>query len=179
MRRVIAAVVGLLTLASCATAGADHAAPSPTPPRPSPTSAVQAVAAALVFASRSDPEVGVVDGYASLPPAVQRGEQPISLGRGQVNPCARPPAQRYTASERATIRAALGGRTVSFVPDPAAWLGQRAPGSLLLVATRPLLGHRRGTVMVLSCVPHPQQVLVTVQWNGRTWQATATAAGKR
>jgi hypothetical protein len=52
--------------------------------------------------------------------------------------------------------------------------GERAPGSLLLVATRPLLGDQRGTVMVLSCVPNPQQVLVTVQWDGHTWQATAT-----
>jgi hypothetical protein len=47
------------------------------------------------------------------------------------------------------------------------------------VATRLLLGGQRGTVMVLSCVPDPQQVLVTVQWDGRAWQATATGAGKR
>jgi hypothetical protein len=57
--------------------------------------------------------------------------------------------------------------------------GERAPRSLLLVATRPLLGGQRGTVMVLSCVPDPQQVLVTVQWDGHTWQATATGTGKR
>jgi hypothetical protein len=50
---------------------------------------------------------------------------------------------------------------------------------LLLVATQPLLAGRRGTVMVLSCVPHPQQILVTVQWDGQAWQATATGAGKR
>jgi hypothetical protein len=54
-----------------------------------------------------------------------------------------------------------------------------APGSLLLVATRPLLGDRQGTAMVLSCVPDPQQVLVTVQWDGQAWQATATGPGKR
>ena len=57
--------------------------------------------------------------------------------------------------------------------------GERAPRSLLLAATRPLLGDQRGTVMVLSCVPVPQQVLVTVQWDGHTWQATATGTGKR
>jgi hypothetical protein len=56
---------------------------------------------------------------------------------------------------------------------------QCPPGSLLLVATQPLLAGRRGTVMVLSCVPGPQQVLVTVQWDGNAWQATATGAGKR
>ena len=66
-----------------------------------------------------------------------------------------------------------------FVQDPAGWLARRAPGSLLLVATAPLPGDQRGTVMVLSCVPDPQQVLVTVQWDGHTWQATATGAGKR
>jgi hypothetical protein len=137
------------------------------------------VAAALAFASGSDPKVGVVDGYASVPLAVQRGEQPIALGSGPANPCAQSPAQRFGASERAAIRAAFGGRAVHFVTDPVGWLGGRAPGSLLLVATRPLLADRRGTVMVLSCVPDPQQVLVTVQWDGRAWQATATGTGKR
>jgi hypothetical protein len=68
---------------------------------------------------------------------------------------------------------------VRFVRDPAGWLAARAPGSLLLVVTRPLLAGRRGTVMVLSCVPGPQQVLVTVQGDGQAWQATATGAGKR
>ena len=57
--------------------------------------------------------------------------------------------------------------------------GERAPGSLLLVATRPLLGDQRGTVMVLSCVPDPQQALVTVQWDRHIWQATATGTRKR
>ena len=121
----------------------------------------------------------MVDGYASVPPAVQRGEQPIALAGGQANPCAQPPAQRFTASERAAIRVAVDGRTLHFVQDPAGWLGERAPGSVLLVATRPLLGDQRGTVMVLSCVPDPQQVLVTVHWDGHAWQATATGAGKR
>jgi hypothetical protein len=179
MWRVIAAVVAVLALASCGSAGADHDAASPAQIRPAKGSPVQAVAAALAFASHNDPEVGVVDGYASLPLAVQRGQQPIDLAGGQANPCVQPPAQRFTASERAAIRAAFGGRTLHFVQDPAGWLGSRAPGSLLLVATQPLLAGRRGTVMVLSCVPHPQQVLVTVQWDGHAWQATATGAGKR
>jgi hypothetical protein len=137
------------------------------------------VAAALAFAAHSDLEVGVVDGYAVLPSAVQRGQQPIDLAGGRGDPCARPPTQRFMPSERAAIQAAFGGRTLSFVHDPAAALRQRPPESLLLVATRPLLASRRGTVMVLSCVPHPQQVLVTVQWDGHTWRATATGAGKR
>jgi hypothetical protein len=179
MWRITAAVLGVLALASCASAGADHDAPSPTPAPSNPAVATQAVAAALAFASHSDPEVGVVDGYASVPLAVQRGEQPIALGGGQANPCAKPPTRPFTSSERAAIRAAFQGRTVSFVQDPAAALRQRPPGSLLLVATQPLLAGRRGTVMVLSCVPDPQQVLVMVQWDGHAWRATATGAGKR
>jgi hypothetical protein len=179
MWRITAAVVGVLALASCGSAGADHDGLGPTRSGPSPGSPVQAVAAALAFASHDDPEVGVVAGYASVPPAVQRGQQPIAVAGGQANPCAQPPAQGFTAAERAAIRTALRGRTVHFVPDPAGWLGKRAPGSLVLVATRPLLGGQRGTVMVLSCVPDPQQVLVTVQWDGHAWQATATGAGKR
>jgi hypothetical protein len=179
MWRITAAVLGVLALASCASAGADHHAPSPTPAPSNPAVAAQAVAAALAFASHSDPKVGVVDGYATVPLAVQRGQQPIALAGGQANPCAQPPAQRFTAAERATIRAAFGGRTVRFVDDPAGWLDDLAPGSLLLVATAPLLGNQRGTVMVLNCVPDPQQVLVTVHWDGQAWQATATGAGKR
>jgi|GEM_PF-2129828 len=179
MWRVIAAVVGVLALTGCASASGNHKGRSPAGPPPGPGPAVQAVAAALAFASHSDPEVGVVDGYAIVPLAVQRGEQPIALGSGQANPCAQPPTQRFTASERAAIRTAFSGRMVRFVRDPAAWLGKRVPGSLLLVATRPLLGNQRGTVMVLSCVPDPQQVLVTVHWDGQAWQATATGTGKR
>ena len=178
MWRVIATVVGVLALTGCASTG-NHDGRSPAGPPPGPGPAVQAVAAALAFASHSDREVGVVDGYASVPLAVQRGQQPIDLGSGQANPCAQPPAQWFTASERATIRTALSGRMVRFVRDPAGWLVARAPGSLLLVATRPLLGDRQGTVMVLNCVPDPQQVLVTVQWDGQAWQATATGPGKR
>jgi hypothetical protein len=180
MWRLTAAVVAVLILAGCAsTAGADgdtHGSASTTP---SPGTAAQAVAAALAFAAHSDLEVGVVDGYAIVPLAVQRGQQPIDLAGGQADPCARPPTRRFTSSERAAIHAAFHGRTVSFVQDPAAVLRQRPPGSLLLVATQPLLVGQRGTVMVLSCVPDPQQVLVTVQWDGQTWQATATGAGKR
>jgi hypothetical protein len=137
------------------------------------------MAAALAFAAHSDPEVGVVDGYATLPLAVQRGEQPIDLAAGHADPCARPPTQRFTSSERSAIQTAFHGRTVSFIQDPTAALRERAPGSLLLVATRPLLRRQRGTVMVLSCVPDPQQVLVTVQWDGHVWRATATGSGKR
>ena len=179
MWKVIAAVVGVLTLTGCASASGNHDGRSPASPPPGPGPAVGAVAAALAFASHSDPEVGVVDGYAIVPLAVQRGEQPIALGGGQANPCAQPPSQRFTASERAAIRTALSGRRVRFVRDPAGWLAARTPGSLLLVATQPLLGNQRGTVMVLSCVPHPKQVLVTVQWDGHAWQATATGTGKR
>jgi hypothetical protein len=175
----VTAAAGLLALAGCAASGADHDARSRTPTPPSARSGVQAVAAALAFAAHSDPEVGVVDGYARVPPEVQRGQQPLTLAGGQASPCAQPPAQPFTASEQAAIRAAFGGRTLRFVRDPARWLASRAPGSLLLVATRPLLGGQRGMVMVLSCVPDPQQVLVAVQWDGRAWQATATGAGKR
>ena len=180
MFRLTAAVLGALVLAGCASpAGADRDAHGSAPTTPSPGTPAQALAAALAFAAHNDPEVGVVDGYASVPLAVQRGEQPIDLAGRQADPCARPPTQRFTSSERAAIHAAFQGRTVSFVQDPAAALRQRPPGSLLLVATQPLLAGRRGTVMVLSCVPDPQQVLVTVQWDGHAWQATATGTGKR
>jgi hypothetical protein len=180
MWRLTAAVVAALILAGCASsAGADRDAHGSAPTTPSPGTAAQAVAAALAFAAHSDLEVAVVDGYASVPLTVQRGEQPIDMAGGHADPCTRPPGKGFTSSERAAIQAAFHGRTVSFVRDPAVALGQRPPGSLLLVATRPLLAGRRGTVMVLSCVPHPQQILVTVQWDGHAWQATATGAGKR
>lgn len=179
MWRVTAAIVGVLALASCASAGADRDARGAGRTTASPGTPVQAVAAALAFAAHSDPQVGVVDGYASLPLAVQRGEQPIDLASGHVNPCGQSPAQKFTSSERAAIQAAHLGRTVAFVRDPADWLREHAPGSLLLVATRPLLGLQRGTVMVLSCVPDPQQVLIKVQWDGHAWGATATGTGNR
>jgi hypothetical protein len=179
MWRLTVTVVGVLVLASCASAGANRDARGHARTTTSPGTPAQAVAAALAFAAHSDPEVGVVDGYATLPLAVQRGEQPIELAGGHADPCAQPPAQRFTSSERATIQAAFHGRSVSFVQDPAGALRQRAPGSLMLVATRPLLGPQRGTVMVLSCVPDPQQALVTVQWDGHAWRATATGTGNR
>jgi hypothetical protein len=56
-------------------------------------------------------------------------------------------------------------------------LSRRGPGALLLAAARPLLGAQRGTVMIISCVPGPQQVLVNVHWDGHGWQAMATGAG--
>ena len=180
MWRLTAAVVGVLILAGCAsTAGADRDAHRSAPTTPSPGTAAQAMAAALAFAAHSDLEVGVVDGYASVPLAVQRGLQPLDPVGGQPDPCARPPTRPFSSSERAVIQAAFHGRTLSFVQDPAAALRDRPPGSLLLVATQPLLAGRRGTVMVLSCVPNPQQVLVTVQWDGHAWRATATGTGKR
>jgi hypothetical protein len=176
MWRLAAAVTAVLASAGCASAGADRDTGDPVPTTASPGTLAQAAAAALAFAAHDDPEVAVVDGYATLPSAVQRGERPIDPAGGHANPCARPPGQRFTSTELAAIRAAFHGRTVSFVGDPATGLLDREPGSLLLVATRPLLGDRRGTVMVISCVPDPQQVLVDVRWDGRTWQATPTGA---
>jgi hypothetical protein len=178
MRTLTVAVAVALAATGCASHGAGDATREPgsaaSPGRPA-----QAVAAALAFASGSDPDVAVVDGYAALPPAVQRGEQPIDQGDRRGTPCARPPARRFTGGERAAVRAAFHGRTVRFVGDPAAALRARGPGALLLVAAPPLLGDRRGTVMVISCVPGPQQVLVDVAWNGQAWEAVATARGKR
>jgi hypothetical protein len=177
MWRLTVVVAGVLALASCVADGADQNARGGARTTESPGTPIEALAAALAFAAHNDPEVAVADGYATLALAVQRGEQPIDLAGGHANPCARPPGQRFTSTERATIQAAFHGRTVSFVGDPAAGLRERAPGSLLLVATLPLLGEQRGTVMVISCVPDPQQVLVTVQWDGHAWQATATGTG--
>jgi hypothetical protein len=177
MWRLALAVAGMVALASCGSAGADRGARSAEPTTPSPGTAAQAAAAALAFAAHSDPEVAVVDGYVTLPSAVQRGEQPIDLGGGHANPCAQPPGRPFTSVERAAIRAAFHGRRLSLVRDPAAGLRARVPGALLLVVTRPLLGDQRGTVMVISCVPDPQQVLVKVHWDGHAWQATATGAG--
>ena len=177
MRRLAVAVAGVLALAGCGSAGGDRAAGTPARTTLSPGTPAQAVAAALAFAAHSDAEVAVVDGYASLPLAVQRGEQPIDLAGGHVNPCARPPGAGFPSTERDAIQAAFHGRTVSFVRDPTAALRERDPGALLLVATRPLLGDHRGTVMLISCVPDPQQILVTVQWEGRAWRAVATGTG--
>src|SRR5512132_3335228 len=112
MWRLTAAVLGALVLAGCAsTAGADRDTHGSAPTTPSPGTPAQALAAALAFAAHSDPEVGVVDGYAVVPLAVQRGQQPIDLAGGQANPCAQPPTQRFTSSERAAIQAAFHGRT--------------------------------------------------------------------
>jgi hypothetical protein len=84
MWRLTAAVVGVLVLAGCASsAGADRDAHGSAPTTSSPGTAAQAVAAALAFAAHSDLEVGVVDGYASVPSAVQRGEHPLTLPAGR------------------------------------------------------------------------------------------------
>jgi hypothetical protein len=174
MWRVAVAVLGMVALASCGSAGADRDAGNSEPITTSPGTPVQAVAGALAFAAHSDPQVAVVDGYVTLPVAVQRGEQPIDLAAGDANPCTQPPGQPFTPPEQAAIRAGFHGRRVSFVRDPAAGLRERAPGALVLAATRPLLGDQRGTVMVISCVPDPQQVLVKMHWDGTAWQATAT-----
>jgi hypothetical protein len=178
MWRLALAIVGMVALASCGAAGTAGGGGSKAA-APSPANTAQAMAAALAFAAHSDPEVAIVDGYVTLPSAVQRGQQPIDLTGGHTNPCAQPPKQPFTARERAALRAAFQGRTVSLTRDPAARLPTRAPGALLLVATQPLLGDQRGTVMVIRCVPHPQQILVTVQWDGHAWRATATGAGRR
>jgi len=174
MWRVAVAVVGMVALASCGSAAAGRDAGSSEPGTTSPGTPVQAAAGALAFAAHSDPEVVVVDGYVTLPVAVQRGEQPIDVAAGDANPCTQPPGQPFTPPEHAAIRAGFHGRRVSFVGDPAAGLRDRDPGALVLAATRPLLGDQRGTVMVISCVPDPQQVLVKLYWDGTAWQATAT-----
>jgi hypothetical protein len=171
--RLVVILAGVLCLAGCRSAGTGGEAVAAA----NPQRTAQAVGAALAFAAHSDPDVAVVDGYAILPPAVQRGEQPIDLAGGHVRPCARPAAQPFTPAERAAIRTAFHGRAVQFVADPAKALRARRPGALLLAASHPLLGDRRGTVMVISCVPGPQQFLVNVRWDGRAWQVVPTAAG--
>jgi hypothetical protein len=177
MWRLTVILTGILILAGCAANGADGQTPASAPAGTGPQRAAQAVGAALAFAAHSDQDVAVVDGYASLPPPVQRGEQPIDLAGGRTAPCAQPPAHAFTPAERAAIKAAFHGRTVRFVGDPGEALRSRGAGRLLLVAAPPLLGGQRGTVMVLGCVPDPQQFLVTVYWDGNAWQALATGAG--
>jgi hypothetical protein len=177
MWRLAAILGGILVLAGCGSNGADGETPGSTPAGPGPQRAAQALGAALAFAAHSDQDVAVVDGYATLPPPVQRGEQPIDLVGGKASPCAQPPTQAFTPAERAAIRAAFQGRMVRFVGDPGQALRSRGPGRLLLVAARPLLGARRGTVMVIGCVPQPQQFLVKVHWDGNAWQALANGAG--
>jgi hypothetical protein len=177
MWRLAVILTGILIFAGCASNGADGQPPGSAPAGIGPQRAAQAVGAALAFAAHSDQDVAVVDGYATLPLPVQRGEQPIDVAGGKTAPCAQPPAQAFTPAERAAIRAAFHGRTVRFVGDPGEALRSRAAGRLLLVAAHPLLGGQRGTVMVIGCVPGPQQFLVNVYWNGNAWQALATGAG--
>jgi hypothetical protein len=170
-------LTGILILAGCAPDGAHGQTPASAQARTDPQRAAQAAGVALAFAAHSDPDVAVVDGYATLPPPVQRGEQPIDVTGGTTAPCAQPPAHAFTPAERAAIDAAFHGRTVRFVGDPGEALGRLGPGRLLLIAAHPLLGDQRGTVMVIGCVPDPQQFLVTVHWDGNAWQALATGAG--
>ena len=177
MWRLAAILSGILVLAGCASNGADGKTPGSTPAGPGPQRAAQAVGAALAFAAHSDQDVAVVDGYATLPPPVQRGEQPIDLVGGKASPCVQPPARAFTPAERAAILAAFHGRMVRFVGDPDRALRSGGPGRLLLVAARPLLGERRGTVMVIGCVPAPQEFLVNLHWDGNAWQALATGGG--
>jgi hypothetical protein len=176
MWRFALAIVGMVALASCGAAGTPGDGGGSKAATPSPANAAQAMAAALAFAAHSDTEVAIVDGYVTLPSAVLRGQRPIDLTGGHTNPCAQPPKQPFTARERAALRAAFQKRKVSLTHDPAATLRARTPGALLLVATQPLLGDQRGTVMVISCVPNPQQILVKVHWDGRSWQPIATGA---
>jgi hypothetical protein len=177
MWRLALAIVGMVALTSCDAAGTARGGGSSEAATPGPANTAQAVAAALAFAAHSDPEVAIVDGYVTLPSAVQRGQQPIDVTDGHTNPCAQPPKQPFTARERAALQAAFQHRKISLIHDPAARLRTRAPGALLLAATQPLLGDQRGTVMVISCVPNPQQILVKVHWDGHVWQPTATGAG--
>jgi hypothetical protein len=182
MKAIAVLLVGVLALAGCAPTGSGggddgHSPASRAQGQPaSPTigQPAQAAAAALAFAAHSDPELGVVDGYATLPPAVQRGEQPIDLVHGLATPCDQPPPRPFTPAERAIIQAAFQGRTVHFIGDPAAHAKQPGALLLLLAVSPPLLRGRHGTVMVVRCVPHAQQHLVTVSWDGHAWQALAT-----
>jgi hypothetical protein len=177
MWRLATILTGILILAGCASGGADGQNRGSAAAAAGPRRAAQAVGAAMAFAAHSDQDVAVVDGYATLPPPVQRGEQPIDLAGGQATPCAQPPAEAFTPAERAAIGAAFHGRTVRFVGEPGKALRSRGPGRPLLVAAHPLLGDQRGTVMVIGCVPGPQQFLVNVHWDGQAWQALATGSG--
>jgi hypothetical protein len=174
MGRLVVSLL-IVLLAGCASVGSDEAGRGFGPAAENPRQPGQAVAAALAFAAHSDPDVAVVDGYATLPLAVQRGEQPIA--EEHTSSCAQPPAHPFTAAERAFIRAAFHGRSVQFVSDPAAALSRRGPGALLLAAAHPLLEGQQGTVIIISCVPRPQQMLVNLHWDGHTWEAMATGAG--
>jgi hypothetical protein len=84
MWRLAAILGGILVLAGCGSNGADGETPGSTPAGPGPQRAAQALGAALAFAAHSDQDVAVVDGYATLPPPVQRGEQPIDLVGGRL-----------------------------------------------------------------------------------------------
>jgi hypothetical protein len=114
MWRVAVAVVGMVALVSCGSAAADRDAGNSEPITTSPGTPVQAVAAALAFAAHSDPEVAVVNGYVTLPSAVQRGEQPINLAAGDANPV-RPAA-------RAALHTTRASRDPGWLPWPKGFL---------------------------------------------------------
>jgi len=171
------AAAGVLALAACdsrsgvagqGAAGSDAAG--------APGSPAQAAAAALVFATGSDPGVMVVDGFATLPLAVRRGQQPIAAASG-VRPCAEAAKRPFTPAERAALLVPFQGRTLRFVGDPAAALRQRPAGGLLFVLSPPILGQHNGTIMLVRCVPEAQEHLVNLTWDGNAWQAMATGRG--
>ena len=121
MWRLTATVAAALLLAGCAsTAGADRDTHGSAPTTPSPGTAAQAMAAALAFAAHSDPEVGVVDGYAVVPLAVQRGQQPIDLAGGQADPCAsrRPSGSRHRSVPPSTPPSTVAPCPLSKTPPP-------------------------------------------------------------
>ena len=168
----LAVAFGVLVLTGCGPLQGDEAAGGQGPPIPGDPA--QAVASALAFAATSDPDAAVVDGYATLSRRPQRGEEPLDLVAGHARPCARRPLEPFTAAERAAIRAAFHDRNVVLIAEPATALAARGPGGVLLVATRPLLDGRRGTVLVIRCMPGPKPVPVDVRWDGSAWQAVAT-----
>ncbi len=171
-------IAGALALAACSSAsGAAGQSGAGSDSAGAPGSPTQAAAAALAFATGSDAEVGVVDGFATLPLAVRRGQQPIAAAGGAVKPCAAAAQRPFTPAERNALLVPFQGRTLRFVADPAAALRQRRPGALLFVLSPPILGQRNGTIMLIRCVPQPQEHLVNLSWDGNAWQAVATGRG--
>ena len=164
MWRLILTLSAALLLAGCAARGG-AVAPAGAPPTTvaSARTSGHAVAAALAYLSRSDPEVYVLDGYA----------RPDRSGQGACATLAEP----FPAADRGAIQGAFSGRTVHFVPGPKPTLPTRAtPGALLLGAVGADLRGERGTVTLLRCEPKANRVLVDVQWDGRAWRPLASGA---